>query len=225
MVRVVVRRPQQLGHAGVGDDEVLPPLRFRYSTREQHAGVADDESPGSTISCEPGRPHRRHDDLGEARRDPSAPRRRTSRPSPPPMSRYSSGRRRRPPAAARAARAARSMPSRTASSRDSCEPTCMSSPRSVTFGSDAATSRDVERPRRTGCRTCGPSRRSGCTECGVSTVTSGFTRSATGATMPRSRASRSTIAQLGLRLDVEQQHAGVERLAQSRARSSRRRRR
>src|SRR3712207_9566503 len=46
VVRVVVRGPQQLGHAGVGDDELLPPaplpVEDRKSTRlnSSHANIS-----------------------------------------------------------------------------------------------------------------------------------------------------------------------------------------
>jgi hypothetical protein len=48
----------------------------------------------------------------------------------------------------------------------------------------------------------------------VSTVTSGLMRSATGATTPRSSAIPLEQAQLRLGLHVDEQHAGIERLAQ-----------
>ena len=102
---------------------------------------------------------------------------------------------------------------RYGSSAVSCEPMCMSRPRSAMpampnarLATPSASSYGMPNfmPLLAG-RVYG---------CGVSTVTSGFTRSATGAARPMLARDAVELAELRLGLDVEEQDAGAQRLAQ-----------
>src|SRR6185436_3607544 len=60
--RIVVRRPQQISHSSVGDDELLSaaPLSIK-NARQQHSGIAHQKSPRLQDDPEPGLPHQRTD--------------------------------------------------------------------------------------------------------------------------------------------------------------------